>query len=113
MVSSKIWWVAGSAAVLLASGSARAAEQDTRTVAIRVDDSGAQRGMSGEQMRLVVLLPDRGTVATLPLDQPVEVTVRSTAGEIGYTVQPLGEVGRAAPLDDRAEIAAGNSGGRG
>jgi hypothetical protein len=100
--------MAGSAAaVLLAAGSARAAEQDARTVAITVDDSGFQRGIvpanSGEQVRLV-LTPTAGSVM---------VTVRSAPREIGYALQPLGELGRAATLDDKAEIAAGNSGGRG
>jgi hypothetical protein len=130
--------MAGSAAVLLATGTARAAEQDassartteqdTRTVAITVDASGFQRGnvpaKSGEQVRLVftrtagpefeaLVLPEHGILAPLPVGQPVMVTVRSAAGGIGYTLQPLGELGRGAPLDDKAELEAGNSGGRG
>ena len=126
------------AAVLLASGSARALEQDAspargeeldaRTVAITVDASGIQRGTvpanSGEQVRLVftrtagsefeaLVLPEHGILAPLPVGQPVVVKVRAAAGGIGYTVQPLHDLGRGTPLDDKAEIAAGNSGGRG
>jgi hypothetical protein len=128
MVSSKRWWIAGSAAVLLVSGTARAAQQDARTVEITMDDSGFQRGnvpaTSGEQVHLIfmrtsgpafeaLVLPEHGILAPLPVGQPVGVTVRSAEGGIGYSLQPLGELGRGAPLDDKAEIAAGNSGGRG
>jgi len=126
------------AAVLLASGSARGMEQDAsstrgaeldaRTVAITLDANGFQRGIvpadRGEQVRLIftrtagsefeaLVLPEQGILAPLPVGQPVTVKVRSATGGIGYTVQPLGELGRGTPLDDKAEIAVGNSGGRG
>jgi hypothetical protein len=110
------------------ASSTRGAELDARTVAITLDANGFQRGIvpadRGEQVRLIftrtagsefeaLVLPEQGILAPLPVGQPVTVKVRSATGGIGYTVQPLGELGRGTPLDDKAEIAVGNSGGRG
>jgi hypothetical protein len=127
MLHSKRWLMAGATAALLVSSSARAGETDGRTVAITVDDSGGRPGFvaadDGEQVRLVftrtagpavaaLLLQDHGIMAPLPLRQAVTVVVRSAAGGIGYTGQPLAELGRAVTTDEQ-EIAAGNTRGRG
>lgn len=82
MSHSKRWMTAGVAAVLLGSGTARATTEP-RTVAIDVDESGYQPGL-----------------------------VACDDGEQVRLVQPIGEVGRAAPSDEQ-ELAAGNTRGRG
>jgi hypothetical protein len=126
MFQSKRWMMAGAAAAVLGAGTARATTEP-RTVTVDVDESGYQPGLipanDGEQVRLVftrtagspvaaLVLQDHGIMAPLPLRQPVAVTVRSAGGGVGYTIQPFGEVGRAA-LTDEQELAAGNTGGRG
>lgn len=113
--------------MLLVSSSARAGGTDARTVAITVDASGSGPGLiaakDGEQVRLVftrtagpafaaLVLQDHGIMAPLPLRQPVTVIVRSAAGGVGYTVQPVGDFGHAFSSDEE-EMAAGNTRGRG
>jgi hypothetical protein len=124
MLHSKKWLMAGAAAGLLLSSAARAGTADPRTVDVAVEAGGGLvAAAAGEQVRLVftrtagpataaLILQEHGIVAPLPLHQPVTVLVRSAAGGVGYTVQPLGELGGGARSDEE-EIAAGNTRGRG
>jgi plastocyanin domain-containing protein len=116
--------LAGGVAVVLLASPARADEETAaRTVEVSVEDGGAGRvaATPGEPVRLVfqrtsgpalesIVLPDEGVVAPLPLGQPVMLIVRSARGDIGYRVERGADAAAAA---DAAELAAGNTGGRG
>ena len=117
--------LAGGVAVVLLASAARAEDETVaRTVQVTVEDGSAGRvaATPGEPVRLVfqrssgpaldqsIVLPDEGVVAPLPLGQPVTLTVRSARGDIGYRVAGGAD---AAAASDAAEIAAGNTGGRG
>jgi hypothetical protein len=115
MTYAKRWIMAGATAALL-GGSAHAAARPMgaqsggdgvaagpRTVRLTGDGQGFQGGFVAAEAGAPVQL-------VLPPGQPVTVTVRPEAGGIGYSSERQAD--RAA-VDDAAEIAAGNSGGRG
>jgi hypothetical protein len=108
-------------------GSAAAGSGDTaRTVLVTVtgnDEHGRVPATPGEPVRLMfnrtsgpengtITLPDQGVVAPLPLGATVTLTVRSARDGIDYDVKSQSAASRAAQ-DDAAEVAAGNTGGRG
>jgi hypothetical protein len=120
MTYAKRWIMAGAAAALLGgAGHASAGTMgresggdpsapDSRTIHLT--------GGAGVEMGFVAAGPREPVQFVLPLGQPVTVSVRPEPNGIGYTAErPASARSQAdrAAVDDAAELAAGNSGGRG